>query len=29
MEDLILKGNKAGTAGHNRAYVFANKESPV
>jgi hypothetical protein len=28
-EDLILKGNKAGTAGHSRSYVFANKESPV
>jgi len=29
MEDLILKGNKPGAAGHSRAYVFANKESPV
>jgi len=29
MEDLILTGNKYGTAGHSRAYVFANKESTV
>jgi hypothetical protein len=29
MEDLILTGNKYGTAGHSRSYVFANRETTV